>query len=61
MMEIHGKIYVVVLVLTIIFTGLGLFLFYLDRKLARMEKKIDHLEKKSGSESIAGSYQKFSA
>ncbi len=44
MMEIQGKIYVVALVLAVIFAGLGAFLFYLDNRLRRMEKKIDELD-----------------
>jgi CcmD family protein len=59
MMEIHGKIYVVVMVVAIIFTGIAMFLFYLDRKLARMEKKIDSLENKN--ETITSDYKKYSA
>lgn len=47
MMEIHGKIYVVALVLAIIFAGLGLFLFYLERKISGLEKKADMLEKEN--------------
>ncbi|CAI8337377.1 MAG: CcmD family protein [Bacteroidetes bacterium MED-G17] len=35
----EGKIYVVVLVLGIIFLGLALFLFRLDRRISQLEKK----------------------
>ncbi len=44
MMEVHGKIFVVALVLATIFAGLAAVLFYLDRKLTRLEKKMDHLD-----------------
>jgi CcmD family protein len=44
MMEVHGKIYVVAAVLAIIFVGLAAFLFYLDNKLGRLEKKIEELK-----------------
>lgn len=47
MMEVHGKIYVVALVLALIFTGLAIFLFYLDRKLSRIEKKADEALKQT--------------
>ena len=36
-----GKIYVVVTVLAVILTGIFLYLFLLDRKLRKMEKKIN--------------------
>jgi CcmD family protein len=45
MMEIHGKIYVVALVLAVIFMGLAMFLFYLERRLDKAEKKISQMEK----------------
>ena len=35
-----GKIYVVVAVLTVILTGIVIFLFMLDRKLGRLEKQL---------------------
>jgi len=35
-----GKIYVVVAVLTVMLTGILLFLFLLDRKMSRLEKQI---------------------
>jgi uncharacterized membrane protein YciS (DUF1049 family) len=50
MMEIGGKIFVVALVLALILVGLGFFLFYLERKLGRLEKKISTLEKRTNSE-----------
>ncbi len=36
-----GKIYVVVAVILTIFTGIILFLIYLDRKISRLEKQIE--------------------
>lgn len=36
-----GKIYVVVGVLVIIFTGLAIFLWRLDRRVSKMEKEIN--------------------
>jgi CcmD family protein len=44
MMDAQGKIYVVALVLALIFAGIAIYLFYLDNKLNRMEKKLDSLE-----------------
>ena len=38
-MRSTGKIYVVIAVLCIIFTGIVLFLINLDRKLSRLEKE----------------------
>lgn len=35
-----GKIYVVVAVIVITFIGIGAYLFYLDRKITELEKKI---------------------
>lgn len=40
-MRANGKIYVVVAVLGIIFAGIVVYLILIDRKLNRMEKKID--------------------
>ena len=36
-----GKIYVVVAVIVILFIGLFAYLFYLDRKISRLEQKIE--------------------
>ena len=36
-----GKIYVVVAVLVVIFLGLAFYLFNLDRKMSKIEKKIN--------------------
>ncbi|WP_293879500.1 MULTISPECIES: CcmD family protein [unclassified Sphingobacterium] len=35
----EGKIYVVVLVMLVIFLGLAFFLFLLDRRISKLEKK----------------------
>ena len=37
----NGKIYVVVAVLSIVFTGIAIYLFALDRKITSIEKKIN--------------------
>jgi CcmD family protein len=59
MMEMHGKIYVVVAVLAIVFAGLGLFLFYLDRKLLSLEKKIDKLDPEKQSDGLSSRYKNY--
>jgi CcmD family protein len=41
-MRSTGKIYVVIAVLVIIFTGIVLFLINLDRKLSRLEKEVNN-------------------
>jgi len=40
-----AKLFVVAIVLAIILLGIFLFLFYLERKLSRNEKKLEILEK----------------
>jgi CcmD family protein len=45
-MEENGKIFVVVAVLAVILTGLFVYLFFLDRKVRRLEK---HSEEKTGN------------
>lgn len=40
-----GKIYVVIGVITIILSGLLAYLFYIDRKVSKIEKKIDEKSK----------------
>jgi len=40
-MRSNGKIYVVVAVLAIIFTGLAVYLIMIDRKVGKIEKEID--------------------
>lgn len=37
-----GKIYVVITVIAIIFVALAGFLFYIDRKLRKIEDKVNH-------------------
>ena len=44
MIDPESKMLVVVGVFAIIITGIALFLFYLERKLSRLEKKIDSME-----------------
>ena len=51
-MEIQDNIFVVVLVLAVIFTGLGFFLFSLERKLNKLEKKISEMEAEKESEKV---------
>jgi len=48
-MRSEGKIYVVVLVVVIVFTGLILYAFNTDRKLQKIEKEMESL--KSGKDS----------
>jgi CcmD family protein len=43
-MEAYGKIFVVVAVLAVIFTGIAAYLFYLDQKLNKMEKRLKEIE-----------------
>jgi hypothetical protein len=45
-MRASGKIYVVVLVVTVILAGLILYLVGLDRKIGKLEKEIDLVVKK---------------
>ena len=47
-MRSEGKIYVVVLVVAIVFTGLTIFAIITDRKLTRLEKEVKNL--KSGDQ-----------
>jgi len=44
-METANKIYVVVAVLMVIFTGLITFLITIDRRLKKMEKELDEQNK----------------
>ncbi|UTW64621.1 CcmD family protein [bacterium SCSIO 12741] len=37
----EGKIYVVVAVMSIVFLGVAIYLFYLDRKVKKLEKHLD--------------------
>lgn len=41
----EGKIYVVVLIVMIVLTGLVVYLFTMDRKLSRLEKMINDKQK----------------
>jgi Tfp pilus assembly protein PilV len=43
----ESKLIVVVIVLAVILLGLAAFLFYIERRLARSEKQISVLQKKS--------------
>ncbi len=43
-MRSEGKIYVVVLIVAIVFTGLIIFAFLSDRKISRLEKEIKSLK-----------------
>ncbi len=40
-MRANGKIYVVVVVLTIVLTGIAIYLFALDKKISGIEKKLN--------------------
>jgi len=46
-MRSEGKIYVVVAIIMVIFIGLIAMLYYLDKKISRIEKIIDKLMKNS--------------
>jgi CcmD family protein len=48
-MEENGKIFVVVAVLAVILTGLFVYLFFLDRKVRRLEKQAEEKTDKKGS------------
>lgn len=43
-METYGKIFVVVAVLALILTGIFIYLFFIDRKLGKLEKEIREKE-----------------
>lgn len=43
-MRSMGKMYVVVAVIAAIFTGIVIFLIYLDRKIKKLEDQINHHE-----------------
>ena len=45
-MRSEGKIYVVVAIVVVILAGLLVYVFALDRKATRLEKKLDELNKK---------------
>jgi len=44
----EGKIYVVVLVVAIVFTGLVIFAFRSERKISKLEKEIESLKSLKG-------------
>jgi CcmD family protein len=44
-MRSEGKIYVVVTVMAIVFTGIAIYLFMLDKKLTRLEKVVKEKQK----------------
>lgn len=46
-MRSEGKIYVVVAILLVILTGLIVYVFTIDRKATRLEKKLEELSRKS--------------
>ena len=37
----EGKIYLVIAIVSIVFGGMAIYLFWLDRKISRLEKKIN--------------------
>lgn len=41
MMESYGKIFVVVAVLAIILVGIVVYLFFMDRKIGKLEKEME--------------------
>jgi len=43
-MRSEGKIYVVILVVAIVFTGLIIFAFRSDRKISKLEKEVESLK-----------------
>jgi CcmD family protein len=46
-MRSEGKIYVVVAILLVILAGLIIYVFTIDRKATRLEKKLEELSRKS--------------
>lgn len=48
-MEANGKIYVVVAVLAVILTGIFVYLFFLDRKVRKLEKQAEENREKKES------------
>jgi CcmD family protein len=43
-METYGKIFVVVAVLAVILIGIFVYLFFIDRKIGKLEKEINEKE-----------------
>ena len=48
-MRSEGKIYVVVVVVSIVFTGLIIYAFNIERKLGKVEKELDGLKSRQNS------------
>ncbi len=48
-MEANGKIFVVVAVLAVILTGIFVYLFFLDRKVRKLEKQAEEKQEKKES------------
>lgn len=44
MMEVHGKFFVVAVVVSIIVVGLGIFLFWMESRLRKLSRKVKELE-----------------
>ncbi|MCK9421800.1 MAG: CcmD family protein [Bacteroidales bacterium] len=40
-MESYGKIFVVVAVLSVILVGIFIYLFFMDRKIGKLEKEVE--------------------
>lgn len=47
-MRSDGKIYVVILVIAIVFTGLVIFAFRSDKKISKLEKEVESLKSDKG-------------
>jgi CcmD family protein len=45
----NNSMYVVLIVVLIIWTGISFFLFYTENKINKLEKKVDELKIKEGS------------
>ena len=48
-METYGKIFVVVAVLAVILIGIFVYLFFIDRKIGKLEKEVREKESHSHS------------
>jgi CcmD family protein len=59
MIEPGEKMIVVVMVLAIILLGLAAFLFYLERRLKKTEKKLDELESAAQQKNTPDSNEAF--
>lgn len=49
MIDAESKMFVVIMILVVILLGLALFLFYLERRLARSEQQLKQLEQEAGN------------